>query len=692
MRSWWQRMNYRIRDRLLWASMPTLLLSLLAAGLCSWAIFAENLTQSSIHHNSHELINFRQAVQDRAVTEALSTLTMDDGLSPHTAGLVKAQLVGDPQGGLAPKMVYFPTSGARDQGRQQGRLLVWWQNHLGQLAAEGELPTETGSFDIFSGQQTVRIFSPFLTPQGSPTNPNPQAILPVMVRRTQAREHSVAVSFLDLGELLHTYGTSSWWSAVDVNGLVMASSDRNFQIGASLGTLASEDSPDFLTGEKGTAFLAELVQSLPAGGKDWQTDPQGRRKGGWIVVGDRCFSSLVLLTAVPAGNLDVLIGRNIIISMGIVLLSLILALLGVVRVVNAASNRLYALGGAMRAVAKGDLDCRLAVTKSDEVDTLISYFNHMADDLRENRRLAEERSSQLRSTVTELKQLDKAKQEFLTLVSHEVRTPLTAIKGGVEYLRSSTNDLPAAEQEFLENHNLPEILNIIDKSTRRLGGFMNDATVMANVQALNKRLTINSAPVREILTDILERLAEPIKTLGLDVRDELGSTAKWHLLGDVEMLTIALEKVVDNAVNHNIPAGQVLIREVQSIPGLGSPAVLQKKITQASGEVFDNNLWEDQPVKWRLIEVFNTGVPIPGERRAALFTEFELVGPIENHQRGTGLSMPIVKTALERHGGGVFVASGQGDGNSFYLLIPSSDQLIAIRGSTNLWDHSGSNV
>ncbi len=61
--------------------------------------------------------------------------------------------------------------------------------------------------------------------------------------------------------------------------------------------------------------------------------------------------------------------------------------------------------------------------------------------------------------------------------------------------------------------------------------------------------------------------------------------------------------------------------------------------------------WSDEEVQWRLIEIHNTGRAIPRSRLDALFGKFELVGRIEHHSRGSGLSLPIAKAAVEQHGG-----------------------------------------
>ncbi len=683
MKGFLKRINYRIRDRLLWASMPMFFLSLMAIGICSYVLFNGYLTHTRIQQNGHELTHFRQAVWDQAAIEALS-MAMDpndfsSGEDEETTGLVRAVISDGSPDQTESVVSILPASRERKLGKD---LAVWWQDHRPRFETGKYEPGRESGELVVQGRKQVRIFSPFLIQSDGEF----ESLLPVLVQDGHSARQTVTVCFLDLQQLLDGNRPSCWWCALSPEGIVLAGSDPELVVGRPLTELTSGAGPALLAGTKGENLLQELADKSRWEEGNSGSVSAGLRVGEWLLSSDQRDQTLSLLTAVPTQNLKALIGRYTAMSLGIGLLALILTMLGILRVVEAASARIYALGGAMRAVARGDLDRRLEVTAGDEVATLFAYFNDMADDLSENRRLAEHRASQLRSSVADLQRLDRAKQEFLTLVSHEVRTPLTAIKGGIEYLRSSLQDTPEQEMKVFEAHNLPDILEIIEKNTRRLGGFMNDATVMANVQSLRKRLTINSAPVGEIIANILDDHTEQIEALELDVTNELAQVSRWALLGDIEMLSIALEKVIDNAVTHNIPQGRILIQEIPSIPGFGDPENLHRKVETTAGELFQNSIWDQRSVHWRLIEIRNTGAPIPANRREALFTKFELVGPIENHQRGTGLSMPIVKTVLQRHGGGIFVGSTQEGDNSFYLLVPTSDQVAAQRMPTNLWD------
>jgi hypothetical protein len=153
---------------------------------------------------------------------------------------------------------------------------------------------------------------------------------------------------------------------------------------------------------------------------------------------------------------------------------------------------------------------------------------------------------------------------------------------------------------------------------------------------------------------------------------EPSDQADWSVLCDQRILKVALEKVLNNAVVHNYDGGEIIIREARHIPGQDRAACG----VEPEGEYFlkgqgSYRKWEHEKITWRMIEVFNTGDAIPADRRKALFGKFELVGRIEHHHKGSGLSMPIASSAVKNHGGRILVHADKKLGNSFFLLLPT---------------------
>lgn len=322
-------------------------------------------------------------------------------------------------------------------------------------------------------------------------------------------------------------------------------------------------------------------------------------------------------------------------------------------------------------------------------------LEQLARNQKESQRQAEEKAERLRGTLDDMRQLDRAKDEFLILISHEVRTPLTAIMGGVDFLKSSVARVQGPDRRIIEQLNIEEIAEIIEGSGERLKRFMNDAIQMTAIQSRNRQLDLAAVPAGSLVEVGLCGIREKAVPRGITVTNELNDGTDWAVLCDQKVLKLALERVLHNALMHNRSEGEIIIREAHRIPGLGVRDWLPEP--EAVRRLKDQRAfvyWREKQLRWRLIEVFNTGEPIPEDRKEALFGKFELVGRIEHHQKGTGLSLPIAGAAMETHGGRIFVESIEGKGNSFYLLVPTvMDAQGYLAGSVpGSWDEQTESV
>ncbi len=331
----------------------------------------------------------------------------------------------------------------------------------------------------------------------------------------------------------------------------------------------------------------------------------------------------------------------------------------------------YQLTDTMSLLTQGDYSGRLSEGRADEIGQLIGYFNLMAASLDEAHREVKEKTVHLRAALENRRLLDQAKDDFLVLISHEVRTPLTAIMGGVDFLKSSLDKSSDQEKEMLDQLNITEVVSIIQSSGERLSGFMTDAIQMTSIQSGDRKLNLKSTPVMDLVEMGLCGVRERATTRSILVQNQLEDNV-WSFLGDPEVLKMALEKILDNALKHNRNGGKIIVREAWEVPGLGSPEDLLKPESQRTLlEQPGYKKFEGEDIRWRLVEIYNSGEPIPVDRREALFGKFELVGRIENHSQGSGLSLPIALRAVHCHGGQILTHSDGRDGNSFFLLLPT---------------------
>ena len=358
--------------------------------------------------------------------------------------------------------------------------------------------------------------------------------------------------------------------------------------------------------------------------------------------------------------------------LAVALAALLGAFIGIAKVLGPFSSRLSAMSRNMESLAAGEYSTRMATGPEDEVERLVGYFNTMAGSLEETNRQLEEKTDHLGAALKNLRELDQAKDDFLVLISHEVRTPLTAIMGGIDYLKSTVARCDEAFREALNRLNISEITEIMDHSAGRLRDFMNDAIEMISIQNSERKLTLQPVPAHDLMTAFLASIRDRAEGMGLTLDVRLSGAEDWDLLCDVEILRGALGRILDNAVVHNVPDGVIRISEAEAVPGRGSAADLADPggLLRLLGHVQEGGS-NDREITWRLLEIFNTGQAIPKDRQEALFTKFQVVGELEHHQKGSGLSLPIALAAVEHHGGNIFIHSVKGEGNSFYLLLPT---------------------
>jgi signal transduction histidine kinase len=247
--------------------------------------------------------------------------------------------------------------------------------------------------------------------------------------------------------------------------------------------------------------------------------------------------------------------------------------------------------------------------------------------------------------TSERARLERAKSEFVATASHELRSPLTSIKGFVELLKRSPENMSERQREFVD---------IILRSTDRLVDLVNDLLDVARIEA--DRVEINRRPIdvgeaiREVAELMGPRIAEKHQTLGLYIAPTL-------------------------PLAHADPG-----RVRQIVANLLTNAHLY---TAEGGKI---HLGAEADRAWVQIVVADSGVGMTSEEAGRIFERFYR-GVDGGSGPGTGLGLSIVKSLVDLHDGQIDVESEPGRGTTFRVLLPaavpgaeSSLSLEAIRG------------
>jgi two-component system phosphate regulon sensor histidine kinase PhoR len=232
--------------------------------------------------------------------------------------------------------------------------------------------------------------------------------------------------------------------------------------------------------------------------------------------------------------------------------------------------------------------------------------------------------------ITELKKLEKVRAEFVANVSHELKTPLTAIKGFVETLKTSAKDDPAALVRFL---------GIIEKQTQNLENLVNDLLILSSIESQEIKMNFMAEPLNKIINTVILLQQKIIEQKGHQVSVDIPQDLP-HVLVDRQRMEQVFLNLLDNAVKFTPPGGQISI--------------------QAQ--------WEKPYVR---VEVKDNGVGIPAEHLAHVFERFYRVDRARSRETGgTGLGLSIARQIVSAHQGKIEVESTPGAGSTFRIFLP----------------------
>jgi signal transduction histidine kinase len=315
------------------------------------------------------------------------------------------------------------------------------------------------------------------------------------------------------------------------------------------------------------------------------------------------------------------------------------------------------LADATERVARGELTQTVDIRSRDEIGDLARAFNQMTLQLKESRsdleKKVEERTRQLENNVgelsraktstlkmldelqaakrelemvnRELKETDQTKMKFIGIASHELKTPLTAIKANIDFLLS--------EKGGKVPEHLKSFLTTIQRNTNRIQMRMDQMLNLSRIKS--DRLLFNREPIlfSEVIGGYINEVVPVEKRLSIQTDIPPG----LRLYADRKALHDIFINLLSNAFKFTGGGGQISISAGQ----------------------------KDQSI---LLKISDTGIGIPADKLHKIFDEFYQVEG--GKHGGTGLGLAIVKRLVEEHGGNIWAESQLGKGSTFYFTLP----------------------
>ena len=254
--------------------------------------------------------------------------------------------------------------------------------------------------------------------------------------------------------------------------------------------------------------------------------------------------------------------------------------------------------------------------------------------------------------LTEVRRLEVVRRDFVANVSHELKTPLTSIRGYAETLL--TDDVSAEMQRsFLET---------VARNAARLQRIVDDLLDLSRIESGGWRPALVALDVAAAAHDAWAPFAERAsrQSVGFDVAAD-GVSA----LADADALRQILGNLFDNALRYTPPGGTITVRAGPAAPAGERTSVAAPPAARASGRTGE--------VGRVAIEVRDTGAGIPSDALPRIFERFYRVDPARSRaEGGTGLGLSIVKHLVEAMGGDVTAESVLGKGTTIRFTLPAA--------------------
>lgn len=272
---------------------------------------------------------------------------------------------------------------------------------------------------------------------------------------------------------------------------------------------------------------------------------------------------------------------------------------------------------ASRRIQKGEYGIQVEQKSEDEVGSLVKSFNLM--------------SSAMKEKIEQSKEIEKAKDEFLAMITHELKTPLVPIQGYSELLLDGTLGQLTEEQK--------EKIRIMYQSSLSLSQLIQDLLDVRRLELGQMKFDKRDVNAEEIINDAIGIMAPSAEKVGAGLKAHTQKPIK--ITCDPDRIVQVLTNLIKNSIRF-VPE--------------------QKGIIEVGVKEDGNDI---------LFSVKDNGIGIPKDRQEGLFKKFYQVDTSSHRKsEGSGLGLAICKGIVEGHGGKIYVESDAGKGATFYFTLP----------------------
>lgn len=257
-------------------------------------------------------------------------------------------------------------------------------------------------------------------------------------------------------------------------------------------------------------------------------------------------------------------------------------------------------------ISKGEVDKRVQIKSQDEIGELVKSFNSMADSLAK---------------------VEKNRREFISNVSHEIRSPITSIKGFIGGILDGV--IPREKESYY--------LTLAYDETQRLTRLVNDLLDLSAIDSGQLTLNITKININEIIRRTVIKFEGKVRERGLKV-DVCFNQDELYVMGDADRINQVITNLVDNAIKYVIDRGKIQL----SVNTKGDKAY---------------------------VSIYNDSKPLKEEDLKHIWDRFYKVDKARTVKVSTGLGLPIVRSILTEHDEDIWVENSNNTGIKFVFTL-----------------------
>lgn len=277
------------------------------------------------------------------------------------------------------------------------------------------------------------------------------------------------------------------------------------------------------------------------------------------------------------------------------------------------------------------------LSEVEEMERKLAKLEQVAIEYKTSTKLLIKRDIELSRANEKLQKLDEVKSNFISIVAHQLRTPLSGIKWTMSMLLSG--DMGAL------NNDQKTFLMKSYESNARMIALVNDMLVADRLQSGRVHYGFQHVDIIDLMDNVLFELSPQAAKRNISFKYKNKFENLPQAYADPETMRAVLQNLLENAIKYTIEGGKVEIDVVKESDHL-------------------------------LVSIRDNGIGIPEAQAKDVFVKFfRASNAVKQETDGSGLGLYIAKTVIEKNGGKIWFESREGEGSTFYFTVPLQESL-----------------